>query len=146
MKTIIRLLLSCFSAIVVVGTLDANVIRDRPTASQIPGSDGQVAVRWQTLDESSVLRFEIWRAKVISGDQLSEFSKVGEITQLKGNNYDYTYEFVDQSAFKTSSGVFAYKIRVVFQNQSYSESEVVKTSVISSAAKRTWGSIKAMFR
>jgi hypothetical protein len=56
------------------------------------------------------------------------------------------YQFIDQQPFKVTTNVFAYKVRVFFQDGTYADSEVVTTAAVSSTAKRTWGSIKAMFR
>jgi hypothetical protein len=62
----------------------------------------------------------------------------------EGNNS--TYEFVDKQVFKATSGVYQYKIRIVDGTTPPNETEVVTVSHLSSAYKRTWGSIKAMFR
>jgi len=115
----------------------AIVIKDRPTA-QSNGSD--IVVRWVTVDETGVQRFEVLRRSGWSGD----FLVIGSIDQLKGNNS--VYEYVDKSAFKSSSGVYQYKIRIINGQNPAPETDVVTVSHVSSAAKRTWGSIKAMFR
>jgi len=61
----------------------------------------------------------------------------------KGNNS--FYEFVDQTAFKTTASVYQYRIRIVAQDgTTYSKVMVVSHNV--SSVKRTWGSLKAMFR
>ena len=127
-------------------TLLADVITSGPKVEPKPFSDGHVSISWQKADESSVLRYEIWRAKVNGSVDPSpvDFGKIGEIVQLAGDGHSYS--FTDESAFKTTAGVFAYKIRVVFTNQSYLDSPASRTMVVSSTAKRTWGSIKAMFR
>ena len=115
----------------------ANVIKDKPVAYS-NGSD--IIVRWSTEDESGVQRFEILRRSGTVGD----FSVVASVDQLKGNNS--TYEYDDKSVFKETSGVYQYKIRVVNGQNPPPETDIVTVSHVSSAAKRTWGSIKAMFR
>ena len=127
-------------------SLLADVPTSGPEVKPKAFSDGHVSISWQKADESFVLRYEIWRAKVNGAGEPSpgDFTKIGEVVQLAGNGHSYS--FTDENAFKTTAGVFAYKIRVVFTDQSYLDSPASKTMVVSSTAKRTWGSIKAMFR
>ena len=121
----------------VVTTAFAVVIKDRPTALS-NGSD--IVLRWATVDESGLQRFEIVRRSGTVGD----FVLVASIEQLKGNNS--TYEYIDKSVFKVNGGIYQYKIRVVTGQNPAPETEIITVSHLSSAAKRTWGSIKAMFR
>ncbi|MBM4161039.1 MAG: hypothetical protein FJ217_08065 [Ignavibacteria bacterium] len=120
-----------------ISTALAIVIKGKPTA-QSNGSD--IIVRWETADETGVQRFEVLRRAGWTGD----FLVIGVVDQLRGNNSQY--EYVDKSAFKSSSGVYQYKIRIINGQNPAPETDVVTVSHISSAAKRTWGSIKAMFR
>ena len=65
--------------------------------------------------------------------------------QPKGNNSFYSY--IDQSIYKTKDVIFIYQLKIVDNNMqnSYSRCEVSVSPNIS-GVKRTWGSIKAMFR
>ena len=138
MKTIARLILSVLLAVLVVGTLSAIVIKDRPTA-QSNGSS--IVVRWATLDETGVQGFQVLRRSGISGD----FVPInGTLIVPKGNNS--TYEYTDADVFKITSGLFQYKVRIVNGDNPSPETEIVSVSHVSSAPRRTWGSIKAMFR
>jgi hypothetical protein len=116
--------------------LFAGVFKDKPTAVS-NGSD--ITVSWFTVDEAGVQRFEVLRRAGYSGDFLIIAS-----LNPKGNNS--SYQVVDQQAFKTSAGIYQYKIRVVNGQVPSPESEIVTVSHLSSTVKRTWGSIKAMFR
>jgi len=137
MRNIRRFILLIVIAVLAAGTVLAIVIKDRPTA-QSNGSD--VVIRWTTVDESGVLKFEVLRRSGWSGD----FLVIGTVDQLRGNNS--TYDFTDKSAFKASGGLYQYKVRIVNGQNPAPETEIVSVSHVSSAAKRTWGSIKAMFR
>ena len=137
MKNIARIILSLLLAVLIVGTLSAIVIKDRPTA-QSNGS--AVVIRWTTLDETGVQKFEVFRRSGLSG----EFSMIGTVNQLKGNNS--AYEFTDSDVFKSAGDFYQYKIRIIDGQNNVSETEAVSVSHVSSTAKRTWGSIKAMFR
>ena len=137
MKNLARFILALLLAVLIVGTLSAIVIKDRPTA-QSNGS--AVVIRWTTMDETGVQKFEVFRRSGLSG----EFSMIGTVNQLKGNNS--AYEFTDSDVFKSAGGLYQYKIRIIDGQNNVSETEAVSVSHVSSAAKRTWGSIKAMFR
>jgi hypothetical protein len=115
----------------------AIVIKDKPVAYS---SGGDIVVRWTTVDETGVTQFDVLRRAGTSGD----FTVIGTVNQLKGNNS--TYEYVDRSVFKISSGIYQYKIRIINGQNPSPETDVVTVSHVSSTVKRTWGSIKAMFR
>lgn len=137
MRLIARFIFPIVVVLLVAATAAAVVIKERPTA-QSNGSD--VTVRWNTSDESGVIRFEVMRRSGTAGD----FMVVGSIDQLKGNNS--SYEFVDKSAFKTTDGIYQYKVRIINGQIPPPETEIVPVAHLTSTAKRTWGSIKAMFR
>ena len=137
MRHVARFISPIFLALILIGTLSAIVIKDRPTA-QSNGTD--VILRWNTADETGVQRFDVIRRAGTTG----EFILVGSVDQLKGNNS--SYEFVDKSAFKTTAGFYQYKIRIINGQLPAPETEIVSVAHLTSAAKRTWGSIKAMFR
>jgi len=132
MKTRARLiLLLLFTMLLLQQMMAGAVVKDKSFGAR--PENGDVRVVWQTVNETDVVRFEIWRAPV---------SREGVVQEFVG----IQYEFTDASAYKVTANLFAYRLRVVFQDGSYSDSDVVKTSALSSTAKRTWGSIKAMFR
>ncbi len=137
MKQGFRYSLTAVVMILLFAVAYASVIKDKPVAYS-NGSD--IVVRWSTADESGVQRFDILRRSGTIGD----FAVVASIDQLKGNNS--TYEYDDKSVFKETSGIYQYKIRVIDGQNPPPETDIVTVSHVSSAAKRTWGSIKAMFR
>lgn len=114
----------------------AAVIKDRPTAMS-NGSD--IVLRWNTEDEAGVHAFVVIRRSGVEG----EFMPIATVGP-KGNNS--SYEYADRSVFKFSGGIFQYRIRVQNGQTPWPESEIVTVSHVSSAPRRTWGSIKAMFR
>ena len=114
------------------------VIRDLPTAYS-NGSD--IVLSWRTLEESGVASFEILRRAGTEG----EFVSVGLTPARRASNS--SYEFVDRQVFKASGGIYQYQIQVVMDSgQKLPPTPAVTVSHLSSAARRTWGSIKAMFR
>jgi hypothetical protein len=137
MKNLGRLIGLGFLAFAIAATLLAGVIVSNLTASS---SGSNIDVNWKSVDESGVQRYEVLRRAGADGD----FLAVGIVDQLKGNGALYT--FADKSVFKTTEGYFQYKIRIINGQNPAPETEIVGVSHLSSAAKRTWGSIKAMFR
>ncbi len=97
-----------------------------------------VKLEWRTGEEHNVQHFIVER-KTISGN----FIDVATIT-AKGSNSYYTY--VDESAYKSQDLIFIYRLKIVSENNSTTFSSEVSVSHSISGIKRTWGSIKAMFR
>jgi len=112
------------------------IVKNVPQAATV-GSD--IRVTWNTEDESAVVRFTVVRRAGTTGDFV-------ELSQLPPKGNYSSYEFVDRSVFRATSGIFQYRIRVYTTGSTFSETEIVTVSHVSSTAQRTWGSIKAMFR
>ena len=106
-------------------------------------SDGSnVYVQWGTSAESSVRTFSVERRAGMSGD----FMEIGTLPPRGGNS---DYEYIDRSAFKTESPtatLYQYRVKVVDDDGTVGYSKVVTVSHNVSSVKRTWGSLKAMFR
>ncbi|MBR9977971.1 MAG: hypothetical protein KFH87_07775 [Bacteroidetes bacterium] len=104
-------------------------------------SDGNnIVLEWKTRTETNLLRYEIQRKAGNNG----EFIILATV-QPKGSNSLYTY--VDRSAYKDAESIYGYRLKIVETASgptSYSNEITVTHSV--SSVKRTWGSIKAMFR
>lgn len=143
MKTVSTIRILVLATVMSVGIMDAGVIKDnKPYPYHNAGS---IIVSWTTLDETNVLRFEVWRAR-LTNREIGEFTQIGKIEKSELRGAGSTYEISDQEAFKGADNVFYYKIRTVYQDFRFEDSALATTFGVSSAAKRTWGSIKAMFR
>lgn len=104
-------------------------------------SDGNaIVVSWSMIDESDVQYYEVMRRYGQDGD----FAVVSPQILKRGNNFSYEYR--DLSVFKSEDGLYYYKVRLVTGKIPAPETAVASVSHLSSTAKRTWGSIKAMFR
>ena len=102
-------------------------------------SEGEdIRLEWKTREEVNLNHFKVERKT-----PQSEFVEIATI-QPKGNNSYYTY--LDQSAYKIQNILFTYRIRIVDNDGQVSYSNEVSVSHSISGVKRTWGSIKAMFR
>lgn len=102
-------------------------------------SEGEdIRLEWKTREEVNLQHFKIERKT-----PQNSFVEIATI-QPKGNNSYYTY--LDQSAYKPNDLVFIYRLKIVDNNGQNSYSNEVTVSHNVSGVKRTWGSIKAMFR
>lgn len=100
-----------------------------------------ITIRWMSEDETGVARFELERKSGVGG----AFITLAPVS-LRGSNS--IYEYVDDSAFLSpTESIYQYQVKVVFVNGAapvYYGPITVRHDV--SSVRRTWGSIKAMFR
>ena len=102
-------------------------------------SEGEdIRLEWKTREEVNLQHFKVERKT-----PQSSFVDITTIAP-KGNNSYYTY--LDQSAYKTDNMLFVYRLKIIDTNGQASYSSEVSVSHSVSGVKRTWGSIKAMFR
>lgn len=97
-----------------------------------------IKLEWQTSSESNLQNFVIERKT-----PQSTFIEVGSVSP-KGSSSVYSY--VDQNTYKTNDVIFIYRLKLVDYDGSVSYSYETTVSHSVSSVKRTWGSIKAMFR
>ncbi|HLF14904.1 MAG TPA: hypothetical protein VI932_08460 [Bacteroidota bacterium] len=115
----------------------ADIIRTGTLQATSDGVD--VTIRWVSEDETGVAIFEIERRGGTDG----EFAPIGHLDP-RGPSL---YEFVDHSAFMKTGSIYQYRIKVSFSNgQAPYYTNPLTISHTVSGVRRTWGSIKAMFR
>lgn len=133
MKHVTLVLLTVFLA----GTLFAGAFLDFFQGR----SDGNnITLEWKTRTEQNLVSFEVQRKAGSEG----EFITIATVEPRGSNSY---YSYVDRSAYKGSASVYLYRLKINEGSSSpasYSSDITVSHSV--SSVKRTWGSIKAMFR
>ncbi len=104
----------------------------------------KVTLTWRVRAEQGVEAYEVERSVQANAG----FQRVGRV-KAQGTPTPETvrtYTYVDKSVFKTTGRTYYYRLRIVETNGRWSFSEVVSVSPKISAARHTWGSIKAMFR
>ena len=111
-------------------------IRDGSLQAHSDGND--VTIQWGTSEESLMKEFVVER----QGNGEPGFIAIGSVAPKGSGAF---YEFVDQTAFKTVASVYQYRIKMVSLD-GVTYSKVVTVSHNVSGVKRTWGSLKAMFR
>ncbi len=98
----------------------------------------RVVLEWKTREEVSLKEFAIERKSAVG-----DFITIGTISPKGSNSF---YSFTDETAFKSSSSVYYYRIKILDTDGSYAYSNEITIIHSVSSVKRTWGSIKAMFR
>ncbi len=102
-------------------------------------SDGNdIIVEWQTTQENNLKEFVVQRRTANS-----DFIDLDKV-KAKGSNSYYSYR--DESAYKTTGTLYIYRLKIVDNDNTISYSAEVSVSHNVSSVKRTWGSIKALFR
>lgn len=103
-------------------------------------SDGNnIIISWQAISETNLKQYIIQRK-----------SGYGDYVDVAGINprTDMNYEFIDREVFKTSASWYKYRLKIV-DNDGSEPTYLDQVGMISlnlSTVKRTWGSIKALFR
>ena len=100
-------------------------------------SNGTIIVNWHSNNENNVKQYVVER-QTVNGS----FVEVGTVDPRS----DHNYEFIDQAAFKSSGVLYIYRIKIIDVDGSVSTTWTVSVAHNVSSVKRTWGSIKALFR
>jgi hypothetical protein len=102
-------------------------------------SDGEdVVLEWQTTQETNLKEFVVER-RTPNGD----FTDLSVVLPAGDNSF---YSYRDESAYKTAEAFYIYRLKIVDNDNSITYSSEVSISHQVSSVKRTWGSIKALFR
>jgi len=110
-----------------------------------PSTDG-ILLQWSTSQENGIKDFAVEKASQLNG----QFYQIDGTIAATGAGS--SYQFTDKEVYKTTSSTyFIYRVRADGNDGSvsYSDAKSVSynySSSLSGVAKRTWGSIKAMFR
>jgi hypothetical protein len=128
-----------FVAAILLFVLTGMVLaQSNPTITKVESFVGYIRVEWTINSEAGVDHYEVWRS---SGS--SDLILIGVVQRG-------TFYLEDRnSLYKTEDQYFNYQVRAIGSNPSIQgKSEIVGIRFMStsSTAKRTWGSIKAMFR
>jgi hypothetical protein len=100
-------------------------------------SDGRVVtIEWYADDESGCSGYVVMRRSGINGSFTTITPSPMPLEE------DKHYIFTDETAFRTTDNFYQYRVIPVGKSEAYDVSVTHSTSGV----RRTWGSIKAMFR
>ncbi|MDZ7373684.1 MAG: hypothetical protein ONB23_06905 [candidate division KSB1 bacterium] len=136
-----RRILALACGLVAAASLQAGVILVDFKAE--PGLN-KVTLVWRVRAEQGIEAYEVER----SLDPHEGFQRIGRVEAEGTPSAETvrTYTYVDKTIFKASDRTYYYRLRIVESNGRFSYSDVLSVAVQVSAARHTWGSIKAMFR
>jgi hypothetical protein len=104
----------------------------------VRSEEDNIILNWQTSQEINLKEYKIERRS-----STGPFVEIGSV-KATGDNSIYT--FTDENAFKTSDALYVYRLKLVDQDATSTYSIEVAVSHNPTTVKRTWGSIKALFR
>ena len=107
---------------------------------RISEEGNNIIVTWQTQEELEVKEYELYRMTRLTNRQ---FVKIQSISP---HGTDKPYIYRDDQVFKSSSELVDYRLEVVYQNGVREQLAREQVNYTSTAIRRTWGSIKAMFQ
>jgi hypothetical protein len=108
---------------------------------QIDNEGQEFVVSWKSVVEEDVYAYELTRRTGLSAND--EFS---DVFTAPAHGPDKAYTFRDAQVYKTGSEKLDYRLQVVYAS---GLREVIMTKSVnytSTAVRRTWGSLKAMFQ
>jgi hypothetical protein len=121
---------------VLAATAVAGGIKDGSLSAYSNGSS--IVVRWISDDEHDLRGYMVERRAGVDGPfvQLTD-------PYLAPRGSGVSYEYIDNSVFRVTDNFYQYRITAVGSGLTY---YVIVDHHVSSVYRRTWGSIKAMFR
>jgi hypothetical protein len=118
----------------------AGVIRDGSLVAKSNGSD--IVVRWTSDSERGVIGYRIERR---AGAEGSPFVLL-TLPEISPRGDGVFYEFIDNAVFRTMGNAYVYRVTAITSDNSTASYTVTVVHDGVSSVRRTWGSIKAMFR
>lgn len=107
---------------------------------KVEEENGDLLISWQTDEELDVREYELQRMTRFTNGQ---FVKVDA---LMPHGPGKAYLFRDEQVFKSSSEQVDYRLEVVYSDGVREQLATEQVNYTSTAIRRTWGSIKAMFQ
>lgn len=105
----------------------------------INSDSDNVTISWHTSVEDNLKETCIERRSMNA-----VFTEIGKLPATGDNS---SYIFVDENAFKIEDGIYLYRLKFVYTDGKAAEySRELTVTHLTSVGKRTWGSIKALFR
>ena len=107
---------------------------------RIAEDGSNLVVSWQAREESNVKEYELYRMTRLTNRQFVK------IQSIPPHGPDKAYLYRDDQVFKSSSELVDYRLEVVYQDGVREQLARDQVNYTSTAIRRTWGSIKAMFQ
>ncbi len=134
----LRVAVTLFSLLIFVSLAFAAVIMDGSFSAAPSGS--KIMLRWVSSDETGVAKYDISRATGYDGQFVY-------LESVRATGSGSSYEYLDNTVFKTTDNLYKYAVTPrTGTGAQVGVSFQATCSLNISGVRRTWGSIKAMFR
>ena len=133
-----------FSIAVVMIAASKGIIQD--FSATIPNqSRNEILVQWTVNSVDQVDHFELER-KLVRDASFIKLTDIQPGQQTSGSG-NLRYSYTDKNIYKTSTGSepVVYQLNIIFKDNSV-QSAQAEVNYTTTAIRRTWGSIKAMFQ
>lgn len=108
------------------------------TSFNAKSENGNVVLTWHASSETN-LKYYVVERSTVKGNYI-------EIATVYPNA-NKSYEYIDESAYKDADAVYIYRIKIVDNNGEFSYTQPISVTHSGlSDVRRTWGSIKALFK
>ena len=107
---------------------------------RITEEGNDILVSWQAREESDVKEYELYRMTRLTNNQFVK------IQSIPPHGIDKAYLYRDDQVFKSTSELVDYRLEVVYLDGVREQLARDQVNYTSTAIRRTWGSIKAMFQ
>lgn len=103
---------------------------------------GGIFIEWKTSHEGNISKFELER----SDNTPDNFISITSVNATGDNSY-YSFQDNTYSGMKNSSNeIFYYRLKCIDNSGAYVYTNYITVTQSVSGIKKTWGSIKAIFR
>ncbi len=143
MKKIFIYIVSAIGTLLFIGAGQVSVSEFR---ASIPlNAQNQIVLKWVSTLEEGVDHYQLKR-KMINDSDFKSLVNVNTSNVLTTSNKEY--EYTDKSVFKTTAGTepVVYALYAVFTDGQIKYIGQAEVNYTTTAIRRTWGSIKAMFQ
>lgn len=107
---------------------------------KIDEEGGNLLITWEAQEETDVKEYELYRMTRLTNRQFVK------IQSIPPHGIDKPYLYRDDQVFKSSSELVDYRLEVVYVDGVREQLARDQVNYTSTAIRRTWGSIKAMFQ
>ncbi|AXJ01557.1 hypothetical protein CYPRO_2311 [Cyclonatronum proteinivorum] len=145
MKTIPKITAVLLISFIALVLMAANVAMVSQFRAEIPDpAKNEINIQWTVQQESGVMHYELMRKMVRDSD----FVLLATVDVLPPSSQPNQYQYLDRNVFRNAGNTepVIYELNVVFTNGERRFIGQAEVNYTSTAVRRTWGSIKAMFQ
>lgn len=125
--------------VVVLVLAGASIMDVRLAYFNVDQEGNTMILSWETEVEADVRQFELFR-------KTSQGGEFRLIATQRPHGIAQAYQYRDSRMYRSPASLVDYRLDVVFNNGLRQQLGERKVNYTSTAARRSWGSIKAMFQ